>query len=173
MSTSTSNPQPSILPVTTADIDTLGRHLFSSKLNLTINRLLYLDWPNEAVQVPQYTRAISTSLADPAVEDLKVVDEEGEMLGYVALTRRTASVAPASEAAAGAKDADVDDGKEGQAPPFEAPPGFNGPVLKAVMDAVGHNSAEKMEVDHYGKCHPPNVTAVPSILPTNTLLPQN
>lgn len=71
-------PNHSIVPVTAQDLPTMAKLLCDSKLQLTINRLLFKDWPNEAAQVPNYTRAVEGSFKDPSVESFKVVDDKGE-----------------------------------------------------------------------------------------------
>ncbi|KAE8141607.1 hypothetical protein BDV38DRAFT_278960 [Aspergillus pseudotamarii] len=47
-------PNYTIRPVELSDIPALGDLLYTSKLALTINRLLFRNWPNEAVQRQNY-----------------------------------------------------------------------------------------------------------------------
>lgn len=78
-----------ILPVTEADLPTLSLHLRLSKLPLTINRLLFKDWPNEAAQSVQYSAAIEASFRDGAAEMVKVVHEaSGHVVGHLVLTHK-------------------------------------------------------------------------------------
>lgn len=80
----------SILAATHDDLAVLAAYLQASKLNLAINRFLYDDWPNNAVQKAKYTSAIAGSLDDPATISLKVVNTTaGELIAYMFLTPRT------------------------------------------------------------------------------------
>ncbi|KAK7413913.1 hypothetical protein QQX98_007180 [Neonectria punicea] len=78
-----------VLPVTSSDLLTLAGFLYASKLSLTINRLIYKDWPAEAVQKRNYAKSIETSFNDSSDECLKAVDDvSGEILGFVVLTKK-------------------------------------------------------------------------------------
>ncbi|RSM07408.1 hypothetical protein CEP52_005261 [Fusarium oligoseptatum] len=80
----------SIRPVAGPDLSLLAEFVHSSKLCLTINRLLYLDWPNEAAQKHQYRRAVESSFNNDTIQCLKAVDEESnELVGYLVLTPKT------------------------------------------------------------------------------------
>ncbi|KAK7724817.1 hypothetical protein SLS57_004088 [Botryosphaeria dothidea] len=130
----------SILPVAPSDLPTIAEFLYSSKLKLTINRLLFKDWPNEAAQRRQYTGAVEGALADPNTESLKAVDAaSGEIVGYLAVTRKSAT-GPAAE-----------DEKS-------VPEAFNPEVYQAVIRAAGELSKEMEGVDHLSDLSHPNET---------------
>jgi ribosomal protein S18 acetylase RimI-like enzyme len=79
----------SILPVSKADLPILSDFLHTSKISLTINRLLVKDWPNEEVQRKHYADVITGSLQDASNELLKSVDTStGQIAGFVVLTRK-------------------------------------------------------------------------------------
>lgn len=71
------------------DIKVLGGLLLRSKLSLTINRLLWKNWPNETAQREQYTAAVEGAFKDPNMLDLRAVDKEtGQIAGYVCFTKK-------------------------------------------------------------------------------------
>lgn len=53
-----SAPGYTLRPVQSSDIPVLGDLLYNSKLALTINRLLFKDWPNEAAQRRNYAAVL-------------------------------------------------------------------------------------------------------------------
>ncbi|EXJ92879.1 hypothetical protein A1O3_01433 [Capronia epimyces CBS 606.96] len=127
----------SILPVVESDVPLLGELLFQSKLQLTINRLLWNDWPNEAAQRPQYARAVRGGFNDDSVENLKVVDNKtGEIIGFLGLSRKR----PAKT-----KQAQPGPGDQGNVPAH-----FNPDVLAAVNVAVSKCTEGRDAIDHYG-----------------------
>ncbi len=72
-----------IVPVQSSNIPTLGAELlYPQKLALTINRLLFRDWPNETEQKSIYTGAVESALRDPSVECLKAVNDDGDIADY-------------------------------------------------------------------------------------------
>ena len=145
-----------IIPVEASDIPTLGTDLlYPQKLALTINRLLFKDWPNEPVQKANSTRAVESSFNDPDVECLKAVDEHGDIIGYVALTRKhqpptnnTVAVPPSDDAAdTGTGTAGEGGGKQDGSPPDF----FNPHVLSAVQAAVAEINQTTQTTEHYGR----------------------
>lgn len=128
-----------ILPVESSDLATLAEFVYHSKLNLTINRLLYKDWPNEVAQRHQYTLAVEGGFDNPNTESLKVVDASGEIVGYIALTRihPTNANEPAND----------DKGSQQQ----NATDVFNQDVLNAVIQGVAEVAKVTQTMDHYGK----------------------
>lgn len=127
-----------IRPVQSSDIPALSDLLYESKLNLTINRLLFKDWPNEAVQRRNYA-AIFESLDRSKTEFVSVVDDgTGEVVGHFALTRRRPT--PSTETQS------IPSGQEQEVPDF-----FNGEVLAAVGAAVTELTQDTKDIDHYGK----------------------
>ena len=102
-----------------ADLPTLATLIAASKLSLTINRLLFTNWPNHETQKPLYTAAIEGGFANPDVANLKAVDEKGEIVAYLGLTRKR-----------------VGNG-EVKGPSGGVPEGMVREVLSEVMRAVG------------------------------------
>ena len=125
-------------PVQSSDAAVLGGILYRSKRALTINRLLFNDWPNEAIQLQNYTSTIE-GVDDTMADSLSVVDNDsGDVIGLLALTRK--KQAPAGESEKKAADASQE----------ETPGFFNAEVLGAVMAAVDELAVET-KVDHYGR----------------------
>lgn len=125
-------------PVQSSDAAVLGGILYRSKRALTINRLLFNDWPNEAIQLQNYTSTIE-GMDDTMADSLSVVDNDsGDVVGLLALTRK--KQAPAGESEKKAADASQE----------ETPGFFNVEVLGAVMAAVDELAVET-KVDHYGR----------------------
>ncbi|KAJ5965712.1 hypothetical protein N7481_012426 [Penicillium waksmanii] len=82
-------PNYSILPVVEADLPFLAKFIHASKLRLSINRLLFENWPNETIQMKMYTGAVTSGFKDPATESFKAVDtESNEIIGYFVLARK-------------------------------------------------------------------------------------
>lgn len=128
-----------ILPVYSGDLPTLADFLYTSKLSLSINRLLYKDWPNEAAQRTNYAGAIEGGFKDPASECLKAVDgETGDVLGFVVLTKRLSQ-----------KVEQV--GGNGQAEAPKVPESMNPVVFRAVVQASAELGGETKSIDHFGK----------------------
>ncbi|KAH6877206.1 hypothetical protein B0T10DRAFT_609926 [Thelonectria olida] len=127
----------SIQPVSGADLPALADFLYTSKLSLSINRLLYKDWPNESAQRPIYAGAIKTSLSDPSSECLKAVDAKtGNVLGFVVLTKKPAQ-----------KNEDVSRTDDGAAK-SSVPESMNPEVFWTVMKATAELSHGAENIDH-------------------------
>ncbi|KAH6972181.1 acyl-CoA N-acyltransferase [Ilyonectria sp. MPI-CAGE-AT-0026] len=126
-----------ILPVESSDLATLAEFVYESKLNLTINRLLYKDWPNEVAQRHQYALAVEGGFKNPETESLKVVDASGEIVGYLALTR----IHPKSTE----KPVDEDKWSQQQS----ATDVFNQDVLNAVIQGVAEVAEVTQTMDRY------------------------
>ncbi|WAO96772.1 N-acetyltransferase domain-containing protein [Fusarium falciforme] len=127
----------SILPVAGSDLPMLAEFVHSSKLSLTINRLLYLDWPNDAAQKPQYRRAVESSFNNDMVQCLKAVDEESnELVGYLVLTPKTPVEAR--------KDTETGSDVEEQG----VPDGMHAGVWSAVTNAAAEINRETASLDH-------------------------
>ncbi|KAJ5572502.1 hypothetical protein N7450_009486 [Penicillium hetheringtonii] len=85
----------SILPVMEADLPFLAEFIHAAKLRLTINRLLFEDWPNDPVQTKMYTNAVRSGFKDPDTEGFKAVDNNSkEIVGYFVLARKRPSQKP-------------------------------------------------------------------------------
>jgi hypothetical protein len=128
----------SIHPVTSDDLPTLIQFLHESKLALTINRLLWKDWPNDICQRPQYINAIESSFKSESCEIFKAVDDEsGMIVGHLVLTLRkpaTSEVRAATE--------------EGDEKP-KIPNGINEEVLAVVAKFAAEVETLK-DVEHFG-----------------------
>jgi hypothetical protein len=127
----------SIHPILESDVQAHGSLLRDAKLELTINRLLFNDWPNDEAQKPVYEGAVRGGFNDPATESWKVVDDEtGAMVGYLSLTRKTPSK-------------DAVEMKVGVGLP-KAPEGMNEDVFRTVVALVP--TLETLDdVDHFGE----------------------
>lgn len=128
-----------ILPVESADLATLAEFVYESKLSLTINRLVYKDWPNEVAQRHQYTLAVEGGFNNPNIESLKAVDASGEIVGYLALTR----IHPKTTE----EPADKNKWSQQQS----ATDVFDQDVLKAVIQGVAAVAEGTQTLDRYGK----------------------
>lgn len=125
----------SILAATTADLSVLGDFLYSSKLALTINRVLVKDWPNEAKQNKNYSASIASSLMDPNMECLKAVDvQSGNIVGFVVLGRKKQS-----------------SGKDGSASDRIAPEWVNSDLFDEVMQASAYLDRQSETFDHFSE----------------------
>jgi hypothetical protein len=143
MSTPSPSPSYTLTPFTPSHIPQTSELLFTSKLGLTINRLLFKNWPNEEVQRRNYT-AVLESLPRSGVEALSVLDEQsGEVLGHLSLTRRRAVEIKSKEE----KKEEEEKGGDGKQ---EVPDFFNPEVLSAVQAAVAELSSGLEGVDHLG-----------------------
>ena len=79
----------SIHPVETSDVPVLVNLLYLLRTSLIFNRVLFKDWPNEPAQKALYRSTIESTLTpDSTIEGLKVVDETGEIIGYVAISHK-------------------------------------------------------------------------------------
>ncbi|KAL4765362.1 GNAT family N-acetyltransferase [Aspergillus foveolatus] len=87
---STPSPLYTSRQVERSDLGALEELLFTSKLSLTINRLLFNDWPNEAAQRRDYRAALEhQDLESDDRESLSVIDNaSGKLIGCIALCRR-------------------------------------------------------------------------------------
>ncbi|KAM0426072.1 hypothetical protein ACHAPT_008703 [Fusarium lateritium] len=127
----------SILPVVSSDLPTLVEFVHSSKRCLTINRLLYHDWPSDAVQKAQYRQAVELAFNAQSIQCLKAVDEESnEVVGYLVLAPKTPiEMKEGTETSSGNKKRSV-------------PEGMNAAVLAAVENAVLEIKAETNKLHH-------------------------
>jgi hypothetical protein len=83
------------------DIQVLGDLLLRSKLSLSVNRLLWKNWPNETAQREQYTAAVASALKHPNMLDLKATDSQtGQIVGYTCLTKKERKAQPEVNASA-------------------------------------------------------------------------
>lgn len=130
----------SILPVLEADLPILSDFLHTSKLSLTINRLLVKDWPNEDIQRKHYADVIAGSLQDPSNELLKSVDTStGQIVGFVALTRKHPVPSIASS-----------DKGEGDVEKSNVPNWMNSVVFEAVMSGSDYVTQPTDDIERFG-----------------------
>jgi ribosomal protein S18 acetylase RimI-like enzyme len=123
----------SILPVTDADLGIIGDLVHSCKLELTINRLLFYNWPNDDAQKPQYAAAVQRGFNNPSAECYKAVDDEsGEILGYVIFTRN--------------RPTGTEQSKEEEQ---DVPRGVKPEVLSAVNNAAAEIWNDTPNTDHF------------------------
>ena len=160
-----SAPSHSIVPITKDDIPTLAKLLCDSKLQLTINRLLFKDWPNEVAQVPNYTMAVEGGFVNPDNEAFKAIDDKGEskcssvrpphrtaadssllaVLGHLALTR----IRPKRSESATVLKGDQ-----------KVPDHFNRDIFAWVMKTVGEIDEDFKGIDHYGETTSPTIIQI-------------
>lgn len=69
----------SILPLSKADIPTLAQFLQESKLGLSINSLLFKEWPNYDAQRENYTDSVRAIFDNPFIERFKVGDNKSRL----------------------------------------------------------------------------------------------
>ena len=125
-----------IRPFEAGDVAETGELLFTQKLGLTINRLLFKNWPNEEVQLKNYTSTLA-NLDAATMESLTVVENaSGDIVGHLSMTRKK----PAPET-----DENPGNGREG-----EIPDHFNADVLSTVMEVASELDAVMKDTDHIG-----------------------
>ncbi|KAJ5594053.1 uncharacterized protein N7459_000261 [Penicillium hispanicum] len=131
-------PDYSIAAVASSDLPTLARFIHDAKLALSINRLIFLDWPNEPVQSRQYTSAVQSGYDDPSIECFKAVDNHSqEIIGYFVLGRkRSVEKTPPI-------DIKNDDSKA------DVPEGLNPALLAEVVNATSLIARETEDIDRY------------------------
>lgn len=84
-------PNYTITPVSESDLPFLASFIHTAKLSLSINRLIFNDWPKDATQTQMYTGAVRGGYADPSTECFKAVDcNSDEIIGYFVLARKQA-----------------------------------------------------------------------------------
>ncbi|KAL4907942.1 hypothetical protein BDW74DRAFT_148274 [Aspergillus multicolor] len=146
MASSTPTTNSTFRQVERSDVDILEGLLFTSKLSLTINKLLFKNWPNEAVQRRNYRSALEGLDFDSEDrESLTVVnDESGEIIGHLALLRKQ----PQSPV--------QDDTERGESHATSAPQQadipdfFNPEVFNAVIGAISELSDPALKTkEHY------------------------
>lgn len=131
-----------IHPIASHDQPALTNLLHSSKLSLTINQLLFKDWPNEAVQKPLYAGSVGSAFSDPAAECLKVVDDmSGDIVGYLVLSRER----PIIEAGSGDAATSITSNPEVHI----APEGLRQEIFTPVMKASEEISEQMQGIDHF------------------------
>lgn len=132
----------SIVPATPEDLPAIASLVHTSKQTLTINRVLFKDWPNEAAQRPIYAAAVEAGFRDPQTQTLKAVDDTtGEILGHLVFATRRA----ATESKGPIKDESGKAGDDG------VPECFNPGVLRMVGEAVTELRKDWEGVDHCGQ----------------------
>ncbi|KAJ5621561.1 hypothetical protein N7528_006344 [Penicillium herquei] len=111
------------------DLPFLGKFIHSAKLALSINRLIYLNWPDEELQSAQYLRAVTSGFHNTSAECFKAIDNvTGEIVGYINITGK-------SQEAENLSDKNPD-------PKAPIPDGLNPPLLAEVDNAVSEIAKE-------------------------------
>ncbi|KAF2971634.1 hypothetical protein GQX73_g2032 [Xylaria multiplex] len=83
-------PNHSVVPITKDDVPIIGGYLQASKLQLSINRFLINDWPNFPLQNAHYTSVIASSLANPQMTCLKIVNDTSQQpVAHLFYTRKS------------------------------------------------------------------------------------
>jgi hypothetical protein len=133
-----------VSPIENSDLPAVSRNLAASKLPLTINRLLYKNWPNEEAQLAQCTKTIEGAFKNPLnVLFLKAIDNKsGEIVGHIAVTHKSAGDTKLGPGISVGEDAK----------PI-APDGMNEDVFRAVIQSVAEISTHQ-DVEHLGKTCP-------------------
>ncbi|KAJ1714208.1 acyl-CoA N-acyltransferase [Aspergillus flavus] len=128
-------PSYTIRAVEHSDIPALGELLYTSKLALTINRLLFKNWPNEATQRQNYLGALEGIDVDSPKSRTVVDNDTGEVIGHLALNRRR----PVEKL-----EQSQGETKKPYLPNFFAPE-----VVTAVLEAVATINEEVKTFDRY------------------------
>ncbi|KAL3461728.1 acyl-CoA N-acyltransferase [Aspergillus heterothallicus] len=130
-----------LTPFTPAHIPETAELLFTAKLGLTINRLLFKNWPNETVQRQHYTAVLEDTSAS-GIESLSVVDEvSGQVLGHLSITWR-------KPAGLESEDPKEESERKIRGELSEVPAFFDPEVLAAVQAAVVELGKGLEELDH-------------------------
>ena len=134
----------SISPVSSSDLPTLASFTHSSKLALSINRLIFQPWPNEPVQRALYTHAVESAYEDPSMKCFKAVeDESNEIIGYFVIARRQ----PVSSKGEPSTDTNSHNASGGQ----DMPDGLNLGLLTEVNKATAEIAKDTEGIDRLGK----------------------
>ncbi|KAJ5707570.1 hypothetical protein N7488_007371 [Penicillium malachiteum] len=116
------------------DLPFLGEFIHSAKLALSINRLIYLNWPNEELQSAQYLRAVTSGFHDTSAECFKAIDNvAGEIVGYINVKSHKAE--------------NLLDKKPDPKSPI--PEGLNPPLLAEVNNAVSEIAKETEGMERF------------------------
>lgn len=135
-------PNYSILPVQETDLDFLANFVHTAKLRLSINRLLFQDWPNDPIQTQMYTAAVRSGFEDPTTQCFKAVDNHSnEIVGYFVLARKRPSQKPPQYEMSESSSQDT-------------PEGLNPLLFAEVMAASAKIEREFKDTDHFGKWKP-------------------
>lgn len=131
-------PKYSIASVSEPDLPFLATFINTAKLSLSINRLIFEDWPNEALQKQMYSSAVQDGYSDPSMECFKAVDVDfNEIVGYFVLARKRP-----------VKESPVDSGSEGAQQAI--PDGFNLGLFKELNNAIVHIAKQTDAIDRFG-----------------------
>ncbi|KAL4884886.1 acyl-CoA N-acyltransferase [Aspergillus karnatakaensis] len=129
-------PDYTIRPFQPSDLAQSTEILYNAKLGLTINRLLYKNWPNAAAQRQNYRSTLEN--LDPAtMESLTVVDNDtGEVVGHITVTRKNPSALEVKK--------DIDTTSAGP----QIPDYFDPEVLAAVQATAAKLDKQFHDLDH-------------------------
>lgn len=132
-----------IEPVTSNDLSFLSEFIHSAKLALTINRLVFLDWPNEQLQSKLYSRAVHSGYENPSVDCFKAVDNNTqEIIGYIVMRKQSAPKPGHT----------FEETPEGQkASEDSVPHGLNLPLFTEINSAVNEIAERTKGLELFGK----------------------
>lgn len=135
-------PNYSIAPVSREDLPVLAQFLHSSKQALSINRLIFLQWPNDKLQMQMYTGAVTGGFESSDMHDFKAVDSEtGEIIGYIVYQQNAAKTDKEIEA----RNKKIAESEK------TLPDGINPPLMSDVNNATLEISKPADKLDHVGK----------------------
>ena len=138
-------PKCSIAPVSSFDLPTLASFIHSSKLALSINRVIFQQWPNEPLQRTLYTNAVESAYEDPSMECFKAVEESNEIIGYIVIARKK----PVGSKDKPSTDTDNQNVSGGQ----DIPDGLNPGLLTEVNNATVEIAKDTEDLDRFGKTY--------------------
>lgn len=133
-------PDFTIAPVERDDLPILAQFLHSSKQALSINRLIFLNWPNDELQMQMYTGAVTGGFESSEMHDFKAVNNETkEIIGYIVFQKN------------GGKTDDEIAIRNRQVAESQIPEGINPPLMTDVNNATLEISKPADKIDHVGK----------------------
>lgn len=139
-------PKYSISPVSSFDLPTLANFIHSSKLALSINRVIFQPWPNEPLQRTLYTNAVESAYEDPSMECFKAVeDESNEIIGYIVIAQKQ----PVNSKEKPSTDTNNQNASSRQ----DIPDGLNPGLLTEVTNGAAEIAKDTEEIDRFGKTY--------------------
>lgn len=131
-------PKYSIASVSEPDLPFLANFIHAAKLSLSINRLIFKDWPNEALQKQVYSNAVQDGYSNPLMKCFKAVDvDSNEIVGYFVLARKRP-----------VKKSLTDSGSEGVQQAI--PDGFNLGLFRELTNATIQIAKQTDAIDRFG-----------------------
>ncbi|KAJ6157668.1 hypothetical protein N7470_005260 [Penicillium chermesinum] len=132
-----SYPNYTLVPVESEDLPVLAQFLHSSKQALSINRLIFLDWPNDKIQMRMYSGAVKGGFEDPSIKNFKAVDNDTkEIIGYIAFAKKAVATKEEIEA------------QNKNFAEQKTPEGINPPLYAEVNNAILQISKDFHKIEH-------------------------